>query len=66
MLDMRKEGRASCQKIPPRAAYVDFWSDKGKREELERERRDIRYLSAVKFLDTLVKNGYNTIVNSRK
>ncbi len=66
VLDMRKEGRASCREIPPRAAYVDFWSDKGKREELERERKDIRYLSAVKFLDTLVKNGYNTIVNSRK
>ncbi len=64
VLDMRKEGAVTCQGIPPRAVYVDFWSNEEKRKALEEERGDVRYLSVVKFLDTLVKNGYNTIVNS--
>ncbi len=64
VLDARKEGGAPCQALPQRAVYVDFWSSGKKRKALEAERGDVRYLSVVKFLDTLVKNGYNTIVNS--
>lgn len=63
VLDRRKSGGEMRQEIPRRAFYLDFWSEDGKREWIEKERRDIRYISVVKFLDTLVKNGYNTIVN---
>lgn len=65
ILDMGKKKKAALQAIPRKAFYVDFWSEDEKREQLE-ERGDIRYISVVKFLDTLVKNGYNTIVNSRE
>lgn len=49
--------------IPEEASYIDFWSENEKRKVLEKKRKDIRYLSTVKFLDTLAKNGYNTRVN---
>lgn len=63
ILDVRKDYETPFRLIPQRAAYVDFWSVGKKRKQMERTRRDIRYISAVKFLDTLLKNGYNTIVN---
>lgn len=62
ILDMGKKKRAALQAIPRRAFYVDLWSEDEKREQVE-ERGDIIYISVAKFLDTLVKNGYNTIVN---
>lgn len=49
--------------LPEEAFYIDFWSAREKRFVLETKRKDVRYLSAVKFLDTLSENGYNTIVN---
>lgn len=63
ILDGRKEYKIPYSVIPEGAAYVDFWSEEEKGKILERMRRDVRYMSAAKFLDTLVKNGYNTIVN---
>lgn len=49
--------------IPEEAFYIDLWSEKEKQCLIETKRRDIRYLSAVKFLDTVTKNGYNIIAN---
>lgn len=66
ILDRSRGREPALQAIPYRASYVDFWCEDGKRERIEKEREDIRYISVVKFLDTLVKNGYNTIVNSRR
>lgn len=63
ILDRRKKGGEMRQAIPQRASYLDLWSEDEKRKWIEKERTDIRYISVVKFLDTLVKNGYNTIVN---
>lgn len=63
ILDARKSYKVPCQWLPQKTVYVDFWSVEKKREQIEGIRRDIKYISAVKFLDTLVKNGYNTIVN---
>lgn len=63
IIDGRKEYEPPWQIIPQRASYVDLWSAEGKREQAEKKRKDVKYISAVKFLDTLVKNGYNTIVN---
>lgn len=63
VLDGRRNYRIPYSVIPNDAAYVDFWSVSGKNRIMEKMRRDVRYMSTVKFLDTLVKNGYNTIVN---
>ncbi|HBA68526.1 MAG TPA: hypothetical protein DCZ40_04120 [Lachnospiraceae bacterium] len=63
ILDARKSYKIPCEQMPQRAAYVDFWSVEEKWEQIEGMRRDVKYISAVKFLDTLVKNGYNTIGN---
>ena len=65
ILDMGKGKKAAFEAIPHRAFYMDFWSEDEKRE-LAEKRGDIIYISVAKFLDTLVKNGYNTIVNSRE
>ncbi|MDE6608775.1 MAG: hypothetical protein K2K54_13650, partial [Lachnospiraceae bacterium] len=62
-IDGRNEFEPPWDLMPQRASYVDLWSMEGKRVEAERIRKDVKYISAVKFLDTLVKNGYNTIVN---
>ena len=66
ILDRGKGRKTALQAVPYRASYVDLWSEEGKRKRLEEEREDIRYISVVKFLDTLVKNGYNTRVNSHE
>ena len=66
VLDTRREVCIPYPEIPRRAVYMDFWSVEDKRRQLEKMRGDVRYLSVVKFLDTLVKNGYNTIVNCRE
>lgn len=63
ILDAREDYKIPWTAIPEGACYVDFWSVDEKRIFLGRMRRDVRYMSVVKFLDTLVKNGYNTIVN---
>lgn len=63
ILDGRAHYQPPCEALPEEAAYIDFWSENKKRGILEAKRKDIRYLSAVKFLDTLAKNGYNTRVN---
>ncbi len=65
ILDMGKGKKAAFEAIPHRAFYMDFWSEDEK-GELAEKRGDIIYISVAKFLDTLVKNGYNTIVNSRE
>lgn len=63
ILDGRRDYRIPYPVIPSGAVYVDFWSVEEKRLTLEKMRRDVRYVSVVKFLDTIVKNGYNTVVN---
>ena len=63
VIDGRKEYKPPWQMLPQRASYVDLWSVEEKREQAEKNRGDVKYISAGKFLDTLVKNGYNTIVN---
>lgn len=63
ILDGRRDYKIPWTEIPEGACYVDFWSVEEKRTYLGKMRRDVRYMSVVKFLDTLVKNGYNTIVN---
>lgn len=63
ILDARRDYKIPWTAIPEGACYVDFWSVEEKRLYLAKMRRDVRYMSVVKFLDTLVKNGYNTIVN---
>ncbi|NLL77622.1 MAG: hypothetical protein GX235_10320 [Clostridiales bacterium] len=63
ILDGRRHYFPPYAAIPEEASYIDFWSENKKRSLLEEKRKDIRYLSTVKFLDTLAKNGYNTRVN---
>ncbi len=63
IIDGRKGYEPPWQIIPQRASYVDLWSMNEKRRQAEKKRGDVKYISVVKFLDTLVKNGYNTIVN---
>lgn len=63
ILDSRREYRLPYRMIPEEAFYIDLWSEEEKRYLVETKRRDVRYLSIVKFLDTIAKNGYNTIVN---
>lgn len=63
ILDGKKDDRIPWSAFPTGSVYVDFWSGEEKKKLLEKFRRDVRYLSVVKFLDTTVKNGYNTIVN---
>ncbi len=63
ILDGRRDYKIPWMAIPEGACYVDFWSMEEKCLFLGKMRRDVRYMSVVKFLDTLVKNGYNTIVN---
>ncbi len=63
ILDRGKGWEIALGAVPRRASYVDFWSEERKRKRIEKEREDIRYISVVKFLDTLVKNGYNTRVD---
>lgn len=63
ILDNRRCYKPPFTVLPEEAFYIDCWSGREKRSLLEAKRRDVRYLSAVKFLDTLAENGYNTIVN---
>lgn len=63
ILDGKREYRIPWQAFPAGSVYVDFWSLEAKRRLLEKFRRDTKYLSVVKFLDTTVKSGYNTRVN---
>lgn len=64
ILDGKREYKIPWSAIPKDAVYVDLWSMREKRELLAKFRRDIKYLSVVKFLDTIMKSGYNTRVNS--
>lgn len=66
ILDGKKDYRIPWSAFPKGAVYVDFWSSEEKRRLLEKFRRDAKYLSVVKFLDTTAKSGYNTRVNSRE
>lgn len=63
ILDGRRSHTIPCSIVPSEAVYVDLWSVEQKKKTLEKMRRDVSYMSVVKFLDTIVKNGYNTIVN---
>lgn len=63
VIDSRSGYKPSFTVLPEEAFYIDFWSEQEKRSVLETKRKDVRYLSVVKFLDTLAENGYNTIVN---
>lgn len=63
ILDGRKDYKIPWMALPEGACYVDFWSSEAKCLFLSKMRKDVRYMSVVKFLDTLMKNGYNTIVN---
>ncbi len=63
ILDGKKDYRIPWSAFPQGAVYVDLWSSEEKRKLLEKFRRDTKYLSVVKFLDTTAKSGYNTRVN---
>lgn len=63
VLDNCRRYRPRLERLPDSASYIDLWSQKEKRRRIETGRRDISYFAAVKFLDTMGKNGYNTIVN---
>ena len=63
ILDMKRQYRLPWKMIPSGAVYVDCYSENEKRYVLETKRKDVHYLSVVKNLDTIVKNGYNTLVN---
>ncbi len=66
ILDLKRDYGIPWQAFPKETIYVDFWSAREKRQLLEKYRRDAKYLSVVKFLDTIVKSGYNTRVNQTK
>lgn len=63
ILDIKRDYRIPWSACPAGAVYVDFWSVEEKEKLLGKFRRDVKYLSVVKFLDTIVKNGYNSTVN---
>lgn len=63
VLDGRRSYKPKLSRLPPNASYIDLWSMGEKRYAIETKRRDVNYLGTVKFLDTILKNGYNTIVN---
>lgn len=63
ILDIERNYRIPWSACPAGAVYVDFWSVAEKEKLLGKFRRDVKYLSVVKFLDTIAKNGYNSTVN---
>lgn len=63
VLDDRKSGNVEWRFLQKDCVYIDLWSDREKKEEIMRNRADIKYISErfylTKNLDTPWENGYN-------
>lgn len=60
IMDFRAGYRVPYESMPEKAAYFDVYSEEQKEKRIRQNRRDINYLSVVGWLDTLLKNRYNT------
>ena len=58
-------GRFCCPRIMPdsEAVYIDIASAEDKESRLHRRTPQIPYVSPLKYLDTMVKNSYDRLVN---
>ena len=59
-IDMRPGYRIPFRRLPEKLLYLDMTSDPEKERLLSAKRKDICYRSALNFLDTYVRNRYNT------
>lgn len=50
VLDDRQEGSADWEALPRGCVYLDLWSDAGRREQIEKNRADIKYISEYVYL----------------
>lgn len=50
VLDDRQEGSADWEALPRGCVYLDLWSDAGRREQIEKNRTDIKYVSEYLYL----------------
>ncbi len=50
VLDDRQEGRADWEMLPRGCAYLDLWSDAGRRRRIAEKRLDIKYMSEYLYL----------------
>ena len=58
-IDLRKGYRVSSHIFPENTVYLDMTSDPEKERMLYAKRKDIKYISIWKFLDTYGRNRYN-------
>lgn len=50
VIDDRQEGGADWEALPRGCVYLDLWSDAGRREQIEKNRADIKYVSEYLYL----------------
>lgn len=60
VVDLRKGYRPSWRNLPEGSLYLDLTSDQEKERLIAVKRRDICYAAAFNFLDTHIRNMYNT------
>ena len=59
-MDLRGGYRIPFRILPDRTLYLDMTSDAAKERLLGVKRKDVHYMSPLNFLDTYVRNRYNT------
>lgn len=59
-MDLRGGYRIPFRVLPDRTLYLDMTSDAAKERLLGVKRKDVHYMSPMNFLDTYVRNRYNT------
>lgn len=50
VLDDRQEGSADWEMLPGGCVYLDLWSDEDRREQIAKNRADIKYISEYQYL----------------
>ena len=50
VLDDRQEGSADLGMLPGGCVYLDLWSDEDRREQITKNRADIKYISEYQYL----------------
>lgn len=60
VLDDRQEGGADWEALPRGCVYLDLWSDAGRREQIGKNRPDIKYVSEYLYLQ---RNDGKTVLH---